>query len=205
MWVQRGMTLIEIMVGLAIMVISMLTVIPTFTQWLRNAQIRSQAENLQSGLQVARAEAVRRNAVVRLQLSSDLTNSCTLVTTGTQWIVNLSSSVSPAGACAAAISDTVSPFVLLRSGASTSQAAATVLASQSVVAFNGLGRLTATTTPSTTGTANVTFQITSPNGTCIASSGDTRCLNVVVSPGGQIRMCDPSLSASSSADISRAC
>ncbi|RUP24445.1 MAG: prepilin-type N-terminal cleavage/methylation domain-containing protein [Curvibacter sp.] len=202
---MRGVTLIELMVALAILGISLLMVIPAFSTWLRNAQVRSQAENLQSGLQMARAEAVRRNTPVRLQIISDLSNSCTLVSAGTQWVSNLGSDVSPASLCASALSDTSSPYLLQRSAGSNSSNNALITASQSTLAFDGLGRLTATTQPSTSASATVTFQISAPGGTCIAASGDTRCLNLVVSPGGQIRLCDPSLSSAQVADRARAC
>lgn len=203
-WIQ-GVTMIELMVALAILGISLLMVIPAFSTWLRNAQVRSQAESLQSGLQMARAEAVRRNAAVRLQITSDLSDNCTLVTAGTQWVSNLGSSVSPASHCASAISDSTSPYLLQRSAGSSSLSNALITASQSTLAFDSLGRLTATTNPSTTVSASVTFQITAPSGTCIAAAGDTRCLNLVVSPGGQIRLCDPSLISTQAADRARAC
>jgi len=202
---MRGVTLIELMVALAILGISLLMVIPAFSSWLRNAQVRSQAESLQSGLQMARAEAVRRNTAVRLQLTSDLSDSCTLVSAGTQWVINLGSSTSPASHCASAISDSSSPYLLQRSAGSSSLSNALITASQSTLAFDSLGRLAATTNPTTTASANVTFQVTAPSGTCIAASGDTRCLNLVVSPGGQIRLCDPSLSSTQAADRARAC
>jgi type IV fimbrial biogenesis protein FimT len=57
-----------------------------------------------------------------------------------------------------------------------------------LVAFNGSGRLT------TTGTFTVRF--TQSGGTCAASGGTARCLNVVAVRGGQVRMCDPAQESS---------
>ncbi|MCC6472780.1 MAG: hypothetical protein IT514_03450, partial [Burkholderiales bacterium] len=37
---------------------------------------------------------------------------------------------------------------------------------------------------------------TNPSGgACAADGGPMRCLNVLVSPGGQIKMCDPAVAA----------
>lgn len=55
-----------------------------------------------------------------------------------------------------------------------------------VVAFNGLGRQL---TPGVT----VSIDIDNPtNGTCVAAGGRIRCLRVLVTTLGQVRMCDPS-------------
>jgi type IV fimbrial biogenesis protein FimT len=40
--------------------------------------------------------------------------------------------------------------------------------------------------------ADISFDITSPlGGPCAAAGGPIRCMRVVVSGGGQIRLCDP--------------
>jgi type IV fimbrial biogenesis protein FimT len=63
---------------------------------------------------------------------------------------------------------------------------AVVAATQSTFIFNGLGRLT---------TAADTIAVSNPTGgacaTIAAPNGPMRCLNVVVTTGGQIRMCNP--------------
>ncbi|MDD0812588.1 GspH/FimT family pseudopilin [Curvibacter sp. RS43] len=200
-----GVTLVELLVGLTILCLGLLTVAPSMSSWLRNAQVRAQAESLQNGLHMARAEAVRRNTPVRFQLTSDLSDSCTLVTTGTQWVINLGSSVSPAAHCASAISDSASPFLLQRSAGSSGLNSAQISASQSTLAFDSLGRLLATSNPNTSAGSNVIFQVTLPGATCLALAGPVRCLNLVVSPGGQVRLCDPSLSSSQAADRAQAC
>ena len=42
-----------------------------------------------------------------------------------------------------------------------------------------------------------TFQVTNPmGGTCAADGGEMRCLSVVVTSAGQVRMCDPAVTAS---------
>jgi type IV fimbrial biogenesis protein FimT len=40
---------------------------------------------------------------------------------------------------------------------------------------------------------------------CKANGGDMRCLQIVVTPGGRVRMCDPSVDAVANPNDTRAC
>jgi type IV fimbrial biogenesis protein FimT len=66
---QRGFTLIEMMVGLAILAILMAIAVPNMTSWMTTTKAVSAAEFYVDGLKQARAEAVKRNAVTRLVLA----------------------------------------------------------------------------------------------------------------------------------------
>lgn len=181
------MTLIELMVGIAIVAVLFAAAAPSFTVWIQGAKIRTAAEAAQNGMNLARAEAVRRNTTVRFQFTTTLDNNCALSTSGTNWVV---SQDDPTGACASAIpdpSDTNPPaprLIQTRPGASGTQNVI-VAADQSTVIFNGLGRVT----PVPPG--NVNINISNPTGGTCAPAGPMHCLRVVVSPGGQVRMCDP--------------
>ncbi|EXI73964.1 MAG: hypothetical protein AW07_02102 [Candidatus Accumulibacter sp. SK-11] len=96
----------------------------------------------------------------------------------------------PASQCAAVPSDTTAPRIIqVRNRAEGSQQTL-VAAGQSAFVFNGLGRLTPVPA------ANVAIDVSSTTGgTCVAGGGSVRCLRVLVSVGGQIRMCDPALPA----------
>jgi type IV fimbrial biogenesis protein FimT len=59
------------MIAIAIMAIMMGLAVPGFQTWLQNAQIRNAAESIQNGLQLARAEAVKRNTNVTFVLGTD--------------------------------------------------------------------------------------------------------------------------------------
>lgn len=193
---ERGVTVIELVIGLVIVAILLAMGLPSFTSWIQSSQIRNSAEAIQNGLQLARAEAVHRNASVRFQLTDTATNACALATTGTNWVVSLDD---PSGACASAASDTVAPRIIqLRPGAEGSANAA-VTADQATIIFSGAGRVTPA--PG----AAITIAVTNPTGgTCAASGGRMRCLNVIVTAGGQIRMCDPALTLTAPTDP-RAC
>lgn len=68
---QFGMTLIEIMITLAIMGILLMIGMPSFNTWIANTQVRTGAEGITNGLQLARAEAVRRNSNVSFVLGTN--------------------------------------------------------------------------------------------------------------------------------------
>ena len=65
----RGVTLIELMIGLTIISCLLLVGMPSFTNWIQDLQIRGAAESIQSGLLLARSEAIRRNRPVQLTLA----------------------------------------------------------------------------------------------------------------------------------------
>ena len=78
----RGMTLIELMITISLLAIVIAIGLPSFTGAINGSRLSSAANELSSALQVARAEAVRRNRSVVLCRSDDqLTCS-----TGAQWI-----------------------------------------------------------------------------------------------------------------------
>jgi type IV fimbrial biogenesis protein FimT len=67
----QGFTLIEMMVVVAIIVIVMTLGLPSYRVWVQNTQIYNAAESTLSGLQKAKAEAVKRNTNVQFVLGTD--------------------------------------------------------------------------------------------------------------------------------------
>lgn len=65
----RGFTLIELMTVVAVVAIVAALAAPTFTQQMANFRVRSAAESIVSGVNLARAEAARRNSAVSLTLT----------------------------------------------------------------------------------------------------------------------------------------
>lgn len=183
---QLGVTLIELIVGVMIVGILIAVAAPNLSIWIQNSQIRTTAQAIQNGLQLARGEAVSRNTQIRFQLTSTTDNACILSSTSSNWVVSLDD---PTGACASAPSDTAAPRIIqVRSSAEGSGNVVIATTGPSTFTFNGLGRLT-----NTAGTISVT----NPGGGACAPTGTMNCLNVVVTIGGQIRMCNP---AKASAD-----
>lgn len=183
----RGFTLVELMIAIVLLAILLAIGGPSFATWLQNSQVRTMSEALLSGAQLARAEAVRRNALVRFELTTTLDSACALSTSGRNWVISMDGA---AGSCASAnMADAAAPvaprMIQARPSGDGSPNAA-VAASQSSIVFNGLGRVTPLPA------ADITMDVTNPNGgACATGGGPMRCLRVVVTAGGQVRMCDP--------------
>lgn len=186
---QRGMTMIELMVGVAIVAVLLMTGMPSFNLWIQNSQNRAAAESVLNGLQLARAEAVRRNTVVRFSFT-DTTGlvawnvGCASVTTDCPATIQQRSSNEGALNARVGISTTEVPVPTPSGHFSTAIAAGTGLADGGVgVSFNGVGRV-----PS----INVGTDITRADITNSAVSAARRYV-LTISPGGQARMCDPAI------------
>lgn len=65
---MTGFTLIELVTVVTILSIMLFVALPNFNVWLQNTQIRTAGEAILNGLQLARAEAVRRNVNVELRM-----------------------------------------------------------------------------------------------------------------------------------------
>ena len=73
--------MIELCIGLAVLAMLIAFAVPGMRGWLLNSQLRSTAESIQNGLQLARSEAVRRNVFVtftaqRRRLDRDMGEHC---------------------------------------------------------------------------------------------------------------------------------
>lgn len=65
----RGFTLVELMIGLAIIAILMLLAAPTLSTMRGNARIRNTAESIAQGMKLAQLEALKRNRAVEFQIT----------------------------------------------------------------------------------------------------------------------------------------
>lgn len=190
---QRGVGLIEIIVVLAITGALLAVAMPEFSNWMRGLRVRNAAESLKNGLDLARMEALKRNATVGFWMVADSSSrvpgdGCALSSGSPAWVVSVSD---PAGKCASEASLTDAPQLVQRS---TAQENADNLSVEALAAngnaadrvmFNGLGQVQAAA-----GVTNIqTIDVK-------AGSGSTRRLRVVVEGGGAIRMCDRDVDAS---------
>lgn len=183
---QWGMTLVELVIGIAILTLLLLLGVPSFATWIQNTQIRTAAEAIQNGLQLSRSEAVRRNTSVQFVLTSVLGGGV-----GSDWTVSCVTPINDVdGDGVADCPGTgVVPTEIQKRPAAEGSRNAAVAAGQPTIVFNGIGRMT---TPA----ATTNIVITNPTGgACATAAGPMRCLSVVVSTGGQVRMCDPALAS----------
>lgn len=183
---QRGVTLIELVIGTAIVSILLMMGIPAFSLWIQNAQNRSAAESVLNGLQLARAEAVRRNAIVRF----DLTDATGLVA----WNVGC---VTVTADCPATIQSrpAAEGSVNARVGVSTADIPAPTPAGYfdtKITAGDGLPAGVSFSSMGRVPSDNTGVDITRIDVTNTAST-DARRFVVTIGAGGQVRMCDPAL------------
>ena len=68
--IQRGVSLIELLIGLVVLASLLGLAAPSFMLWMQNTQIRGGADAILNGLQVARTEAIRRNKAVQFVLGN---------------------------------------------------------------------------------------------------------------------------------------
>ena len=185
---QRGFTLVELMITIALLAILLVLAVPFLTSMIRNSQVRSVSEALQNGLRLAQAEAVRRNrqAVFSLTNAEPGVNSAA-VANGTNWAIHTVPQVLNA--------NETREFI---QGGALSDFAANVLINGPVsICFNSAGRLVANAAP---GVAGAVCTVTGAQPRYdISVTGSDRPLRVLVSLGGQVRMCDPGRTFSSTA------
>lgn len=179
---QLGVTLIELMIGMAILAALLMLAAPSFSTAIQNGQVRTTAESVISGLQTARAEAVRRNRLVRLSLPQ--------ASGGTDWTIHADdqsgstpSYTIPVQARSGAEAGAVTR-IGVNSGSNFSTPAAAGAGMPATIVFNGMGRLSSAT---------------SVRRLDVTHSGNTgaRWLSILLTPGGDVRLCNPALSLAS--------
>jgi type IV fimbrial biogenesis protein FimT len=181
---QRGVSLVELSIGLVLFAILLATGMPSFSEWIQNTKVRTAAELVQNGLQTARTEAVKRNANVRFTLS-DAAGSvawsvgCVTVTANCPASIQSQGSGEGGGMARVGIIKTADI-----SGAAALAAGAGLPAG---VTFNGAGRVLPANVlaASDITRADITY----------SGAPAARRLVITISAGGQVRMCDPARSS----------
>ncbi len=167
------------MIGITILGLLIMLALPNYNIWIANARVRTATTSILNGLQLARAEGVRRNMPVFFQLTSasnlsDWTVGCVTVLTA------------PPIDCPAVIQSYASVEGTQNATVSITNTAGNVGVSK-IVTFNSFGR---PISPDPTGVAPIA-QVDATS--AVLSAPNVRPLRVTVSSGGQVRMCDPAL------------
>lgn len=158
---QAGISVVEAMIVVALIVILVLLALPTTMEWLANSRIRTASESMLAGMQLARAEAVRRNDRVEFILDG-----------GAAWTVQ-----------------TVAGALIQQRTAGEGTADVVVTPTPNTattVTFDGLGRRRANADAS-----NPVQQIDIDLPESILPADKTRNLRLQIGIGGQVLMCDP--------------
>ena len=168
----RGFSLIELAVVLAIIALVIGFGLPSFSVWSQNTKIRAAAESIQSGLQAARTEAVRRNTRVEFRISGNAP-----LQGATGWSIW---TVSP------------SPQVMVRPDNESANGIRVRTAPNGAerITFDGSGRTPVAPATNADGSAFLTrINIDS----AMLNPADSRELSIMLGLGGVIRMCDPNV------------
>jgi type IV fimbrial biogenesis protein FimT len=172
-----GFTIIEVVVAMTIFAILVTLAVPSMGKWTRNVKVRASTDALQNGVRLAQAESLRRSRQVVFYLTG-----------GTNWTIDTIPSMT----------DGSETNQLVASGVIGSITTGVTITGPTAICFNSVGRLVAN---SSTGVAGVTC--TMPTATPpvwsyqIALAGADRPLQLNVALGGQVHMCDPAKTLSS--------
>lgn len=165
---QRGFSIIEAMVVVTVIAVLMILAVPMGVEWLANSRIRSAGESMLAGLQLARAEAVKRNAPVEFVVDA---------AAGSGWVVRVALSGEEIQARAAGEGTADVTVAVTPAGATR-------------ISFDGLGRRTANIDASA---PIERLDLDLP--ASVLAADKTRDLRLQFGPGGQIVMCDPNVTA----------
>lgn len=194
---QRGLSLIETMAVVVIMALVLAMAAPNFGPWITGTRIRSTAEGVLAGLQYAKSEATTRNTQVRFQLTTSLGADCKRSTTGSNWVVDVvdanPDTDSVEGQCNSTPDGTAAPSILQLRAASETGRNVSVSADADQVIFNGLGRQSPVNAGTAAAAVTIDVKPTTGGGRCATDGGKVTCLRILVSPAGQVRMCNPKI------------
>jgi type IV fimbrial biogenesis protein FimT len=176
--------MVEIVVALAIIAMLMMLAAPSSAIWIQNTRLRSAAESVSSGLQMARVEALKRNTLVSFQMTD---------ANSTAWTVCLYDPL--ADACSTAAGAVLASRSASEDASTTTLGTDTALSDTSIAisggtnvpaatTFDSFGRLAATA-------PNNVMRVDVRNG--MLSFADERRMVILINLGGQVRMCDPKL------------
>ena len=211
----QGFSLIELLTAVSIVGILAINAVPSMVTMVYQAKAKAKADSVVMGLQLARAEAFKRNASITVQFEPNGAASSNSITGG--YTVGCSQTVYNPSAPNRLVS--LCPGSAYNSSSFYSSTSSAIIKSPPE---GGVGNMTATVSPATTGTVAATtfdnfgnLSSTNPDGSLSATtltfnvasnlrfggcgngaSGKSVCsVSVVVSGSGGIRICYPSYAA----------
>lgn len=178
----RGFTLIELMVTIALMALLTALAFPSMATWIYNSKVRAVSDVLQNGLRLAQTESLRRSRQVVFSLTDSATpvNGLAAKANGTNWSINLVHPTDPA---------------FIESGTLSATGSGVTITGPAAICFNSIGRLVPIADSGIDGGQCRADAI--PASYTITVAGADRPLRVRVEIGGQVRMCDPAKTLSS--------
>ncbi|MDM0115275.1 GspH/FimT family pseudopilin [Variovorax sp. J22R133] len=180
---QRGFTLVELMVTITLFALLSVFAYPSYTNYIQSAQVRASAESVMSGLELARAEAIRGNRNVQFSMLNTSRGVAVTGGGGTDWSV-MTALVATPTTFDQNVQTRLESSSTSNARAGTATAVSATVASPGAgmpanILYTGMGRL---------GTATAVRKID------FTGAAGSRTLSIVLSPGGDVRLCDPALS-----------
>jgi type IV fimbrial biogenesis protein FimT len=193
----HGVTLIELLVALSIFAILVLIGIPSFQQWLLNTRVRTAAESIQNGLRYARNEAAQRGTNVMFNLTNGNTPNWTVCL----WTSGSSCPASGSSVLQVYTSANSATGVSITTSTAISAVAAyayknTISGAGGSIVFNALAR------PATYGNTSI---VRVDAFTSSTNTSNIRRVVTMISPGGEVNMCDARTDVSFSAANPQVC
>jgi type IV fimbrial biogenesis protein FimT len=181
---QRGVTMAEVLVSVAVIAIAMAIGIPSLANWIQNVQVRSTAESVLTGMQLARAEAVRQNTLAQFMLTGSSAG------TASWSIISASSSVPGSFTGQNARLGVSTATVASSSCCTTAIAAGTGMGTNPKpgIVFNAFGKVVTDSSVTKITRVDVTN----------ASYAAARRMVILITDSGMAKLCDSTLPASNS-------
>lgn len=170
---QRGFTMLELMVTVVILAILIGIGMPQMAQWIQRMTVSSASELIQNGLRQAIGEAIRRNTEVDF-----------ILTDGTPSVSGVASLVAKQNGInwAIRVVDSAASNRYVNGHATKELSSGVTFQGPAGVRFNGAGRVLDLTGAAVGG--KQVFRVT--------RSGAEVAYCVFVTPGAAVKMCDPS-------------
>jgi len=181
-------TLVELMVTLVLMSLLLGLAAPNFRVWVRNAQVRTVSDALQNGMRLAQNEALRRSRQVVFFLTNDAacTNGIAANANGVNWSIRTVPMTAGESS------------VVVQCGVLSDVAAGVAINGPTAVCFNSMGRQ-AENASTGVNNGNCTLAVSGVSSYNVSATGADRALRVLLTLGGQARLCDPARTLSNSA------
>lgn len=200
----HGFTIVELLVVITLVGLLLALGVPSMSTYLQNSRVAATAQNFYSDLQLARAEAIRRNLPVEFMLTdtsvaaSGVEDSAVAGSAGQNWLVRAPNPDAAASGGYELIDAKAGKEGNGSSGAPSVKVVVTAASGtfDGSIVFNGFGQTVDQSA------YLINFTLADPNACASAGGGGgpIRCRRIRISPGGQIMACDPAVAASDASD-----